>query len=322
MKIRWGIVGCGDVVNKRVAAAIRENPDSQLIAASRRDIHKLNAFCDRFDVPRGYTDATQMIKADDIDAVYIATPVYLHAPQTIAALEAGKHVLVEKPMAMNPHECQQMLQAAEKADRRLGVAYYRRFYPAYQQMKAWLESGELGDLLSVNIVTSAALDMPPGEDGYWRVVQAEGGGGPLMDVGSHRLDLLVDLLGMPQAVGAIHTQVAARYEAENVTTLSAQFAGGTQVSLQCLFGAAVDPDQWTLVGTRGVIEASPLNEGRLVLRRPDGQLVQESPPAENFNAPLIADFVAAIQENRPPKVDGQAGLKVNQIIEQAYSSSS
>jgi len=316
--IRWGIVGCGDVVRKRVADAIKQDPGSALVAGCRRDLQKLNAFCQAYQVERGYTEASSLISADDLDAVYIATPVYLHAEQTIAALEAGKHVLVEKPMAMNDAQCQQMIDAARRNDRRLGVAYYRRFYPVYQRMKAMLAQNELGSLLGLNIVTSAPIDMQPGEDGYWRVELEQGGGGPLMDVGSHRLDLLIDLLGTPKNVLAHHSRVDQSYESENVSSLLLEFDGGVQVTLKCLFGAAVDPDVWTMIGTTGIAHATPLNGGKLMLARPGETTHEEHPPHENFNAPLIADFVAAIAEGRPPQVDGSAGLQVNQAIGQAY----
>jgi len=316
--VRWGIVGCGDVVRKRVADAIKHDPDSTLIAGCRRDLQKLNAFCQAYQVERGYTEASSLITADDIDAVYIATPVYLHAEQAIAALDAGKHVLVEKPMAMNAEQCQQMIAAAKRNDRRLGVAYYRRFYPAYQRMKDLFGQGQLGSLLGINIVTSAPIDMQPGEDGYWRVELDQGGGGPLMDVGSHRLDLLIDLLGQPNRVLAHHSRVDQTYESENVSSLLMEFSGGVQVTLKCLFGAAVDPDVWTMIGTAGVVHATPLNAGQLTIVRQGEQTQESLPPADNFNAPLIADFVAGIQAEHAPSVDGEAGLRVNQAISQAY----
>jgi predicted dehydrogenase len=102
--IRWGLIGCGDVVRKRVARAIKDEPRSQLIAACRRDADELSRFCESFDVERAYASADDLLADRDVNAVYIATPVCFHLPQTLAAARAGKHVLVEKPMAMSVAE--------------------------------------------------------------------------------------------------------------------------------------------------------------------------------------------------------------------------
>lgn len=320
MSIHWGIIGCGDVAKKRVAAAIQADPESRLIAACRRDEQQLNEFCDRFEISHRYLHDVDLLKNDQIDAVYIATPVSLHLPQTLAALEAGKHVLVEKPMAMTTAECQQMEEEAHAAQKVLSVAFYRRFYPAYRRIKQIVAEGTLGDLLAVNIVTSAPLDMAPGEDGYWRVLLEHGGGGPLMDVGSHRLDLLLDLLGPVKSVKAETSKVAVDYESENVATLALSFGGGVQCGLQCLFGAAVDPDVFTMVGTRGTLDVTPLNEGTLRLTTAEGTTEEKLPPAENFSGPLIADFVSAIEQVRDPLVTAKHAIAVNQVMEQAYRS--
>lgn len=320
MTIHWGIIGCGDVARKRVAAAIQADPHSELVAACRRDEGQLNEFCDQFGVPHRYLHDTDLIKNDQIDAVYIATPVSLHLPQTLASLAAGKHVLVEKPMAMTTTECQQMETEAHAAQKVLSVAFYRRYYPAYRRIKQILADGTLGDLLAVNIVTSAPLGMAPGEDGYWRVLLEHGGGGPLMDVGSHRLDLLLDLLGPVKSVKAETSRVAADYESENVATLALTFRGGVQCALQCLFGAAVDPDVFTLVGTRGTLDATPLNTGTLRLSTAEGTTEEKLPPADNFSAPLIADFVSAIQNVHDPLVTAKHAIEVNEVMERAYRS--
>ena len=105
MPIRWGILGCGDVARRRVADAIRNDPSSELLAACRRNESALQTFCQDFDVPRAYTSDADLLNDPDIDAFYIATPVNHHLGQTLTAAKLGKHVLVEKPMAMSTEEC-------------------------------------------------------------------------------------------------------------------------------------------------------------------------------------------------------------------------
>ena len=109
MKIRWGIIGCGDIAHKRVADAIRQQPESRLLAACRRNQEKLSSFCQKYEIPRSYSEANQLLSDPDIDAVYLATPVNLHCPHAVAAAQQGKHVLVEKPMAMSVAECEKWL---------------------------------------------------------------------------------------------------------------------------------------------------------------------------------------------------------------------
>ncbi|HEY6403168.1 MAG TPA: Gfo/Idh/MocA family oxidoreductase, partial [Blastocatellia bacterium] len=143
-KLRWGLIGCGDISRKRVAPALRGVPECELIAVSRARAGLAEAFANEFGAKRWYGDWRELIADDEIDAVYIATPVYLHAEQTVAAAEAGKSVLCEKPMAMNPDECKQMIAACEVEGVALGVAYYRRFYPAIRRVKEIVASGEIG----------------------------------------------------------------------------------------------------------------------------------------------------------------------------------
>ena len=175
--VRWGIIGCGDIVHKRVAAAIQMEPHSELLAACRRDRAKLANFCEQFGVPAEYHDAQGLIDSPDIDAVYIATPVSLHASQTIAAAQHGKHVLVEKPMAVSVQQCDDMINACRRAGVNLGVAYYRAFYPVVERIRSLVESGEIGEVLSISATTSSAFRLRPGEQGYWRVIPELGGGG-------------------------------------------------------------------------------------------------------------------------------------------------
>src|SRR5688572_24877386 len=115
MTVRWGLLGCGDVAAKRVARAIQEAPDAELLAACRRNEARLKSFCEFFRVRKGYARDMDLIADPEIDAVYVATPVHLHLPQTVAAARAGKHVLVEKPMAMTAAECEAMIKACRES---------------------------------------------------------------------------------------------------------------------------------------------------------------------------------------------------------------
>lgn len=321
MTIRWGIIGCGDVARRRVAQAIQQEPRSELVAVNRRDETKLRDFARDFNVPQSFTSADALIASPDIDAVYIATPVNLHRPQTLAAAAAGKHVLVEKPMAMSVAECDGMIAACAERDVRLGVAFYRPFYPVVHRMRALIDAGEIGRVLSVSAVTATPFAITPDDDGYWRVVPEQGGGGAMMDIGSHRLDLFVQLFGPVSSVKAFCSTVAAEYNADDAVAAVLQFESGLLGSLQCYFGANTDPDEFAILGTAGRLVSRPLNGGELIIERGAERSVESHPPASNFNAPLIADFVTAILGHRPPLIPGEQGREVNRLMELAYRDS-
>ncbi|QDV14644.1 1,5-anhydro-D-fructose reductase [Rosistilla oblonga] len=314
MTIRWGLVGVGDIANKRVAAAIQSDPNSELVAVCRRSEPQLDQFADQFGVPHRFTNADDLIASPNLDAVYIATPVDCHCPQTIAAARAGKHVLVEKPMALNPAECDQMISACDQAGVSLGVAYYRRFYPVVLRIQQLIEAKQLGRILSIGCVTGNPNRFPADD---WRVIRSRGGGGPLMDIGSHRLDVFLQLLGDVATVKASVID-SPDYEAEQAATLLVQFNSGAHGILQCYFGTVETPDRLEIIGTEGRITVEDLNHGDLMLSTSEGQQLESHPPADNLHAPLISDFTAAVLEHRSPTISGPVGKRTNDLIRLAY----
>lgn len=318
MKIRWGIIGCGDIVRKRVARAIQTEEHSGLYAACRRDPTELKDFCHRFCVPTAHDDAQSLVADPNVDVVYIATPVHAHCRHTIAAAQQGKHVLVEKPMAMSVAECDEMIDACRQAGVNLGVAYYRPFYPVIKRMHSCMESGDIGDVLSISAVTSTAFEMNSSDEGYWRVIPELGGGGALMDIGSHRIDLFLRLCGTIHDVRTLCSTVVADYKAENCVSLIFRFDRGMHGHLQCYFGTSVDADELSILGTRGRLVCSSLNSGRLELQSGGSKWLEHHAPHENLHAPLVADFVEAIRQQRTPHVSGADGRAVNEVMERGY----
>ncbi|TWU09880.1 1,5-anhydro-D-fructose reductase [Allorhodopirellula heiligendammensis] len=314
MTIRWGLIGVGDIANKRVAAAIQADPLSDLVAVCRRSEAQLHDFADQFSVPGRFTNADDLLAIEDLDAVYIATPVDCHLPQTIAAAAAGKHVLVEKPMALDPDQCDQMIAACDQANVQLGVAYYRRFYPVVQRIKQLLDAGKLGRILSIACVTGNPNRFPADD---WRVICARGGGGPLMDIGSHRIDVFLQLMGDIDAVQSSMMD-APDFEAEQVATVMLGFQNGAHGVLQCFFGTINSPDRLEIIGTDGRITVEDLNQGDLTLFTADGVTVESHPPASNLHRPLIEEFSQAVSENRSPAISGRTGRKTNEIMQRAY----
>ncbi len=316
--VRWGLIGCGDISRKRVAPALRELADCELVAVSRGRASLAEDFAREFGARRWYADWTELLGDPEIDAVYIATPVDLHAEQAIAAAEAGKHVLCEKPMAMTASECDRMIAVCEERGVRLGIAYYRHFYPIIERMKALIESGEIGIPILAQVEAFEMFDRGPGEDRYWLLEKARSGGGPMMDFGCHRIEALINLLGPIRETQATEAQVRFAREVEDTAAATFRFASGALATLVVTHAAWESRDTLRIFGSEGSLHVPSLNGGELMVRRRDGDRTEYHPPHANIHLPSIADFVAAIAEGRAPMVDGHLGREVARIEDAIY----
>src|SRR6478736_8492168 len=194
-RLRWALVGAGDIARKRIAPALRDLPNCDLVSVSRSRADLAESFANEFGARKWFADWRDQMSDDEIEAVYIATPVYLHAEQTIAAAHAGKHVLCEKPMGLSARECDEMIAACQANNVKLGIAYYRRFYPAAIRAKEIIDSGEIGKVSVAQINAFEFFDPPADDPRRWLLDKTRSGGGPMMDFGCHRIEVLMNLLG-------------------------------------------------------------------------------------------------------------------------------
>ncbi|HEY0174486.1 MAG TPA: Gfo/Idh/MocA family oxidoreductase [Pyrinomonadaceae bacterium] len=317
--VRWGLVGCGDIARRRVAPALRDLGNCELVAVSRADAARAEAFAAEFGARRWHADWRDLVNDPEVEAVYIATPVHLHAEQAVAAAEAGKHVLCEKPMALNGAECERMNAAAEANGVRLGVAYYRRFYPAVERVAEILRSGEIGVPVVAQVNAFERFDPEPDHPRRWLLDRKLSGGGPMFDFGCHRIEVLLNLLGPPVQVRAVTGNVLFGREVEDTACALFQFESGAQAVL-CVTHAAREPqDTLEIFGSLGSVRADVLNEGSLRVKTAEGPRVESHPPHTNFHQPLIDDFARAVVEGRPPRVDGRDGQAVSGVLDLIYT---
>ena len=318
--VRWGLIGCGDIAQKRVAPALLESPQSELVAVSRLNTELVDEFADRFKVQRRFDRWQQLVQSDDIDAVYVATPVNLHAEQTIAAIEAGKHVLCEKPMAMNVAECDRMIAAAETNGVKLGIAYYRRFYPLVRRMKELIDSGEIGKPIVAQVDAFEWFNPGSSNPRAWLLQPEISGGGPMFDFGCHRIQLLLHLFGPLRAIKSVASTALFDRMVEDTASASFEFSQGTVATLT-VSHAVMDPrDSFTVWGSEGSMTTEVLNEGKLIITTRDGQRTETHLPAENIHQPLVEDFVQAVIDDRQPSVPGELGRAVAEVEEEIYKS--
>ena len=336
--VKWGLIGCGDIARKRVAPALRDLPNSELVAVNRAQADRAEAFAREFGARRWYGDWRELLADEEVEAVYIATPVHLHAAQTIAAAEAGKHVLCEKPMALDVAECDRMVAACEANGVRLGVAYYRHLYPVVERIKAIISSGEIGRPVVVQANAFEWFDPEPSHPRRWLLDKKQSGGGPMFDFGCHRIELLVHLFGRVRSVSGLVGNVLFEREVEDTATALFEFAGGPQTALTVTHAArefefdrgphaaitvthaARQPrDTLDIFGSGGSLHVAVLNEGQLRVVTRDGERIEALPPHPNLHQPLIDDFARAVLDGRAPVVDGGVGREVARLVEEVYS---
>ncbi len=317
-RIGWGLIGAGDIVRKRVAPAINEIENCEIVAVSRGRAELAAAFADEFKINKSYSQWREMLADPCVDAVYVASPVYLHAEHTIAAAEAGKHVLCEKPMAMDVAECDRMIAACKTNGVKLGIAYYRRFYPVIQRIRQAISSGEIGKPVFAQINTFEAFNPGLDHPRRWFVEKAKSGGGPMMDFGCHRIEILLDLFGKATRIESITANVEFRREVEDTAAALIQFETGTCASLFVSHAVEESRDAFDIFGTTGSIHISSLNSGEIRIINGTETKTESHPPSPNFHSPLVENFANAILHDRQPRVSGEAGRDVAAIEDSIY----
>lgn len=317
-KLAWGLIGCGDIARKRIAPALRDLDECDLVAVNRARSEFAKSFAEEFGARKWFNSWQELLRDSEITAVYLATPVHLHAEQTIAAAEAGKHVLCEKPMAMNTNECDRMIAACQANKVKLGVAYYRHFYPVIERAKEIIQSGEIGQTVLAQINAFEYFNPKTDHPRHWLLEHDRSGGGPMFDFGCHRIEVLTNILGPITKVKAITSNVLFDREVEDTATALFQFERGTSGVLSVTHAAREPQDTLEIFGSLGSIHVRSLNDGTMQITSEADERVETRSPDANLHAPLIRDFVDAVLNYREPGVTGETGRAVAKIEEQIY----
>jgi predicted dehydrogenase len=319
--VRWGLIGCGDIAARRVAAALSEAPGSRLVAVSRRQVDKAEEFARRFGAERWHVEWEDLLRSE-VDAIYVATPVALHARMTIAAAEAGKHVLCEKPMALDVAECDLMVSAAAASGVKLGVAYYRRFYPILQRVKELMREGVIGAPVTAQADSFGAFDPGPDDPRRWIVEKGQSGGGPMFDVGCHRLEVFLNLFGAVAEVRGVVARVALSRDVEDTAVAVLRFEQGPVATVRVTHAVAEARDTLEIWGRKGSIHIPNLNGPELRLRANGSESVEQHPPPVNLHQPLVDQFVRAVRGPETVVVDGHVGREVNRLLAGVFAAGS
>lgn len=325
----FAVIGIGNIAPIH-ATAIQNTSDAQLVAVCTRNEARGRAFVEKF----GGTylaDYRAVLARDDVNVVAICTPHDLHAPMAIDAARAGKHILVEKPMARNVAECDAMIQAAERAGVTLGVIFQMRFDPLVRYLES-LISNSLGKIIwvSANVLWYRTDEYY--RSGAWRGTREHEGGGVLINQAIHMVDLMLYLTGMPARVTAQTRTLNHQIQVEDAALAILEYADNRLGLIQATVAAYPGyPERLEIVGTRGSAiyhRGEARLEWHIAEPRDDGEVrgVASSgaaAPMDISAAGHIAqfqDFVAAIREHRAPRVDGHEGRKSIAVVEAIYRS--
>jgi predicted dehydrogenase len=300
----WLVAGIGDIATKRVLPAILAESGSRLAGVVTSDPAKAAPY----GVP-AWPDLDAALARCEATAVYVATPVFLHARQTIAALRSGRHVLCEKPMALNYAEAESMCQAAEQSHRTLGVAYYRRMYRKVERARQLIAAGAVGRPVFAE-ATSHAWFYPADGRRAWLVDPALAGGGPLYDIASHRIDLMNYFFGRPVRLSGQLSTLLHPIDVEDNATVMIEYEGGVRGVVDVRWHSRILRDEFRIRGTDGEIDLTPLNGDLLV--HPGGQ--EQIPEHGNLHYPCIEDFAAAVLNGKPPRSTGATELEAEWVM--------
>jgi 1,5-anhydro-D-fructose reductase (1,5-anhydro-D-mannitol-forming) len=309
--LNWIVIGIGDISIRRVIPAIQAESRSRLYGLVTRDAAKAAPYNARVWTSLDEALSDPAVQAD-VQAVYVATPVFLHAPQTIQSLRAGKHVLCEKPMAMNEAEARSMVQIAEESGLKFGAAYYRRFYPKVQRAKELLKAGVIGKPVLAELTCHEWRD-EKGSHRSWLIDPALAGGGPLYDIASHRIDVANFLFGQPERATGYLSNVVHHYAVEDNATVMIDYAGGARGIVDVRWHSNVRRDECRIRGTDGEMELSPLNGPELIY--PGGR--ESLPVHANVHLPLIENFVDAVLGEASLLASGASSFWTDWITERA-----
>ena len=342
--LKVGVIGVG-AISPIHLNAYQKHPQAELVAIADISEANLANAGEKYGVPadRRFTDFKKMLRCKDLQAVSICTTNWLHAPVAVAALKAGKHVLTEKPMAMNAVEGQKMIDAAKAKRLKLQVGHNHRFDPESVFAKELIESGKLGDIYYARVQAVRRRGCPS-----WGVFGQldKQGGGAMSDIGVHVIDLTMHLMGHPRPVavsGASYRTIGHKpghvgmfgvvdhktYTVEDMAVGFVRFANGATMHIETSFNANLDKDEFNtyLVGDKGGLSVYPLKvqtelNGHLTDCTPQYVSAHPMPypTASGGHDKSVFSFVDAALNGVPAAIPGTQVILTQKIIDGLFAS--
>lgn len=344
-QLRVGVIGCGAGVFH--LEGYQEEPRAKVVALAGLDTDRCEMLSKKFDVPRVYRDYQDLLADDDIDAVSVAVPNILHMPVALAAFEAGKHVLIEKPLARNAEEGVRMVEAAREHNKLLGISFQRRTRHDVRLLRDAVERGEFGRVYYSKAWWMRRSGIPG--LGTWFTSKEAAGGGPLIDLGVHVLDMILYILGNPKVTSVSANTYAEigptgrggwslrrqkvtdtnPYEVEDLATAFLRLEDGGTLLLEAAWASFTEMNDDFGVQLYGSEKGARMNSHNYALTETldvfqgFGDTTMDAKPrlvAREGHAQIIENFVSAILDGTPLSPDGQEGLDRVRLIDAIYRS--
>lgn len=333
--LKVGVVGLG--MGGAHVGSFSKDPRTEVVGICDLDENRLKRVQEKHDIPETFTNAEDLFAVDGLDAVSIAVPNKFHHPLTLSALDKGLHVLCEKPMAMTVAEAQEMESAAQKANKNLMINFSHRCHPTMMSLKHAVDSGELGEIYSGRTVWHRRRGMPG--FGGWFGQKNMSGGGPLIDLGVHRLDQALWLMGYPDPIsvsGSTYDPIAQEeakkqgkdYDVEDLAMGFIRFSNGASLIIEASWALNIPEREHMitqLYGTKGGLIQRNLNQGydfeaELYIERNGSHYTQHLDIPANAGSTSYKEFIDSIFEEREPAASASQGVKVQKVLEGLYKS--
>ena len=336
MAIGWGVIGAGGIARRRtIPEGIVPARGAKLVAVMDIEARAAREVAAELGGVAWTTELDALLARDDVDAVYIATPAYVHAEQALAAIGAGKHALIEKPVAMTAAEARKIAAAAKRKGVTVGTGFMMRHHGAHQKIKQLIDQGAIG----TPVMGRAQLSCwyPPIE-GAWRQDPRLGGGGSFIDMGNHCFDLLEMFLGRTVEVHAFMGNLVQRYKSEDTALVTFRFASGAMGVVDTLFNVPDESSKNVLelygsagsIRCEGTIGQAPGGTVRLVAAEAGAYDAQQQRVVSrerrvrfrriNTYRAEIEDFTRAIRTGTAPACPLADGLWNMKVVDAAYRS--
>lgn len=316
-QLGWGIVGPGKIADEKEAPAIVADPNSRLVAVVSRDLGRAEAFAKKYGGEKAYTDYAEMLRNPDVDAVLVTTPNAQHVDQVVAAARAGKHVLCDKPIALNTEDAKLELAECTQAGVVMGVNFHNRHLPWAHEARRMIAEGTIGTVVAIQAEASAGM-RPARSWSPWRADPALVGLGVVNNVAVHIYDLLRFLIGAEfrEAVALFDEQPAG--EVEGLAMALLRFTTGAVAYVNANECVAKPQNDLTIYGTKGRIVARNLTRarfpGELEVATDAGEVVTPYPAPQSHQLCLM-DFAEAVLNGSQPLASGLDGVRSVQLTD-------
>lgn len=337
-KIQFGVIGAGGIADRRTIPGMLKCDNAELIAVMGPNLERTELIRKKYNAKFAYTNIEDLLSNPEIDAVYIASPVDQHLAQAKRAADFGKHILLEKPLALNAKDAQALLDYCDTRNVRVAAGFMMRFGTCINEMKRAYECGKIGKLVSVYAqFTCWYPDIP----GSWRQQKERSGGGALMDMGVHMIDLIHYVTGSKtQQVAAMHDTLAFHYTVDDSSNVMLRLENGALCTVQSNFSIPDEASKWRfeLFGTKGRLMGSEVvgqvdggsvdalyveNTSEYDAQQDghkDAQIQHLSGTFGDLYQRQIASFCNSLLTNTPFESDGRDGLFAQQVVQAAYQS--